>query len=81
MTAIAFIQEMLNQNPQIAKAMPQRWQLQRDDFETVVEVFAELALANKLQQVTISRSHNSNIHDARLASANRSNLSALQNTQ
>src|SRR6476659_7265023 len=65
----------------VLRALAQRGQVQRQDIETIVEVFAETALRDRLTQSNIGRCHDANVDIDRLAPADTHDLSILEKPQ
>ena len=63
------IDELTRQNQHIVAAFAQRWNLDRKDRQTEVEILAEMTLRNSLLQITIRRGGDPNDRGADRASA------------
>src|SRR5688572_18050130 len=75
------VDEVSHQRGELVAAFPQRRQLDADDVEAKVEVLAEPALSDSLQEVAICRGDDSNVHATNVVGANGTYLALLYGTQ
>jgi hypothetical protein len=75
------LEEVLGQQQRVAAAQAQRRHLDVDDVEAVVQVLAELALADRLGQVAVGRGDQPHVDLDRLAAADPLERPLLQHAQ
>ena len=76
-----FSQKMFGEEWNILTALPEGGQIQRNDVDAVVEVFAELPLANEVFEVLVRRCDDTHIHLDGLYATDSGELSFLQDAQ
>src|SRR5690554_514600 len=76
-----FVDEMLDEQFQVAAALAQRRNLDGDDAEAIKKIFAESALGNLFAQVAVGRGEDAAIDADLLGGTDGAHLSLLQNAQ
>ena len=74
-------QEALGQECDVAASVAQRRHVQRDDAQTVEQIFAEAARLHFLFQIAVRRGHDARVHARRARRAHAANLALLQGAQ
>ncbi len=75
---IVLRQKMLDQQGDIALALAQWWDLNRDDIEPVIQIFAKGTRFGHIKQIFIGRRDNAHVNADRLGAANALKLPLLQ---
>ena len=76
-----FVQKVLYQARDILPAVPQRGQIDIDDIQAVVEIFAEFLLFHHLAQIRVGGRQDTNIHLDHFVGAERGEFLLLNNSQ
>ena len=71
----------MGQQRDVAGALAQRRQLDRDHVDAVVELLAELPLGDGLAQVAVRRRHDAHVHVDERGAADAADLPLLQRAQ
>ena len=73
--------EVLCQERDILGSLPQRWKLERNDVEAVVEVLSKCLLFNALFQITVSGGNDTDVEVSTDGGSNSPNLAILKKLQ
>src|SRR5947199_70036 len=60
-TASMTLDEVLAQDPTGCAALPQRWKVDRENAQTIVKILAKTLLLHHVEQVAISRPHDTDV--------------------
>src|SRR5262249_47187744 len=74
-------EEMLDEEGDVLAPVPERGELDRDDVEAVVKIFAERARADALLEVAVRRRDDAHVHRALLRRADRAHRAALEDVE
>src|SRR6185312_362710 len=75
------VQEVAAKHRNVVGSLSQRLYMERGDAQTVVQVAAETSGADQLQQISIRRGHNPDVHAKRLVGADALDLTGLEHAE
>src|SRR6266487_4007034 len=76
-----FFQEKIDEYGYVVASFTQRWDIHRENINTVVKIVSETAITNHGTQIAVCGSHHANVNGDFVSAADSSDLSFLQGAQ